>query len=73
MMSLQFSNQVHNEPAVRTQRIMKRIAPAAQLPFAPAQEGADEALKGLRECCIRDVALVLIEFARCKQAARRNK
>jgi hypothetical protein len=46
---LQFRNQVHNEPAVRTQRIMKRIAPAAQRPFAPAQEGADKALKGLCE------------------------
>src|SRR5207245_6686415 len=57
---LQFRNKVHNEPSVRTERIVKRIAPLAQLPFALAQEGTDEALKGLRERRIRDVALVLI-------------
>ena len=46
---------------------MKRIAPVRQLRFALAQQRADQALKGLRQGGIRDVALVLVELARCKE------
>src|SRR5580692_923488 len=56
---LQFGNQIHNELSVRIQRFTKGISPFAQLFFAFAQQQADEALKGLRQSCIRDVALVL--------------
>ena len=70
---LQFGNEIHHELSVRVQRPKKGIAPAAQLGFAFAQKRTDKALKGLRQSGIRDVALVLIELAGCKQAARRNK
>src|SRR5215472_8503770 len=52
---------------------MKGVAPLAQLLFALTQQRADQALKGLRQGGIRDVALVLVELARGKQAAGRNK
>src|SRR5215813_7416728 len=52
---------------------MKGIAPRAQLLFALAQKRTDKTLKGLGEGGIRDIALVLIELARCKKATRRNQ
>src|SRR5262245_15406993 len=52
---------------------MKGIAPLAQLLFALTQEWSDKALKGLRQSSVRDVALVLIELARGKQATRRHQ
>src|SRR5262245_41858818 len=60
---LQFWNKVHNEPSVRTERIMKRIAPCVQFAFALTQERTEQTLKRLRQRRIRDVALVLVEFA----------
>src|SRR6266850_7596190 len=52
---------------------MKRIAPFVQFAFALPQEMTDEALKGLGERRIRNVALVLIEFARSEETARGNE
>src|SRR5215831_8805206 len=52
---------------------MKCIAPFTQLLFALTQKWTDKALKGLRQGGIRDVALVLVELARCKKATRRNQ
>src|SRR5215471_1668733 len=52
---------------------MQSTSPPAQLLIAPIQKRADEALKGLRQGGIRNIALVLIELARCKKAARRNQ
>ena len=52
---------------------MKGIAPCAQLFFALTQKRADQALKRFCQSRVRDVALVLIELARCKKAARRNQ
>src|SRR3954466_7468478 len=52
---------------------MKSIAPLAQLLFAFTQKRAGKALKGLRQSGIRDIALVLVELARCKKATRRNQ
>jgi len=52
---------------------MQRITPAGELRFALAQQREDQTLKGLRKSGIRDVALVLVELARRKQRARRNK
>src|SRR4030095_88406 len=46
---LQFRNKVHNELSVRTERLMKRIAPFVQFAFALTQERTDKALKGLGE------------------------
>ena len=60
---LQFRDEIHHEPSIRTYRRTKRFTPAVQLGFARAQKQADQALKGLRQGGIRDVALVLVEPA----------
>ena len=70
---LQFGDKVDHELPVRAQRLAQRVAPAGQLGVALAQERADQALKGLRQRGIRDVALVLIELAGGEQAARRHQ
>ena len=70
---LQLGDQIHHELPVRTQRLAERLTPAAELRFALRQERTDQTLKGLREGRIRDVALVLVELARGKQAARRHQ
>ena len=44
-----------------------------QLCFALTQKRTDKALKGLCQSGIRDVALVLVELARCKKTAGWNK
>ena len=60
---LQLGDQVDHEPSVRAQRLQKGVAPTAQLGVALAEKRSDEALKSLYERRIRDVTLVLIEFA----------
>src|ERR1700704_6186803 len=49
------------------------VAPNLELGLALSQYPADEVLKGLRQCGIGDLALVLIELARCKKAAWRHE
>src|SRR6516165_487726 len=70
---VQFRDQTHHQLSVRLERLMQGIAPRAQLLFALSQQRSDKALKGLREGGIRDIALVLVELARCKKATRRNQ
>ena len=60
---LQFRDEFDDEQSVRIQRLAKRVAPFAQVFFVFAEEGPDEALKGLRQRGIRNVALVLVEFS----------
>src|SRR5260370_22995459 len=69
---LQFRYKVHDELPVRTERIMKRIAPCGQFVFTLTQERTDKALEGLGGRRIRNVALVLIECARREKSARRH-
>src|SRR5262245_32887863 len=52
---------------------MKGVAPFAQLLFALTQKRADQALTGLRQSGIRDVAIVLVELAQSDKAPWRNK
>ena len=52
---------------------MKSVTPTAQLGVALAQQRSDQAAKGLRPGRIRDVTLVLIEFAGRKQRAGRHE
>ncbi len=70
---LQFRDELDNEQPIRVQRLPKMVAPTLKLGLASTQQPADETLKGLRQCGVRDVALVLVEFARCKQATRRDQ
>jgi hypothetical protein len=68
---LQLRDQIHHELAVRTERLLDCIAPATQFVFILYQDWTNEVLEGLREGCIRYVALVLVELARRKMATRR--
>ena len=52
---------------------LKGVAPARQLGLALAEKRPDQALKGLRQRRIGDVALVLVELAGGEQAARRHQ
>src|SRR4029077_1040840 len=61
---LQLGNETGHEPAVRAQRLQKGVAPTAKLVVALPEERPNEAVKGLRQRGIRDVALVLVELAR---------
>ena len=58
---------------VRAQRLQKSVAPPAKLRVALAKKRSHQALKGLRERRIRDVALVLVELARCEEPTRRDE
>ena len=60
---LQFRDEIHHELTIRTERLADGVAPTAELFLVPRQEWTDEALEGLREGRIRDVSLVLVEFA----------
>src|SRR6185437_1038901 len=70
---LQFRDQTYHQLSVRMKRVTESIAPLAQLLFALTQEWANQALKGLRQSGIRDIALILVELACCKKASRRNQ
>src|SRR5258706_5550467 len=60
---LQLGNEVDDELTIRAQRIDQGGAPAAKLLLALGEERADEALEGLAQGSVRNVALVLIELA----------
>ena len=52
---------------------LQGVPPPAKLLLAPGEERADEALEGLAQRGIRDVALVLVELAGREQATRRDQ
>src|SRR3981081_2748505 len=68
---LQLRNEVHDELTVRAQRLPQGIPPPAKLRLALAQKRADQALEGLGEAGVRDIALVLVELAGREEATRR--
>src|SRR5215813_12164092 len=70
---LQLGDEVDNQQPVRTQRLTKGVAPDAQVGVGFTQQRTDQTLKGLRQRGIRNVALVLVELAGSKKAARQNK
>src|ERR1700694_4766222 len=57
---LQLGNEVHDELAVRPQRLAQGVPPAAKLRLVLAQKRADKALEGLGKRSVRDVAVVLV-------------
>ena len=69
----QFGDEIDDEPAVRAQGLPQGASPLLELRLALTQDMANQTLEGLRQGRVRDVALVLVEFARRKQAARRDK
>ena len=69
----QIRNQFHHQLSVGIQRLTKGVAPHAKLCLALGQKRPDKALKSLRQRGIRDVAFVLVELPRSKQATGRNQ
>src|SRR4029077_5870507 len=67
----QVRNQAYDELSVQAQRLTNRFAPVSEFDVAFCQERTNQTLKGLRQRGVRNVALVLIELARSKHAARR--
>jgi hypothetical protein len=70
---LELRDQRHHERPVAAQCLAKRLAPARQLGVALAQQRADQALQGLRQCRVGNVALVLIELAGREQPPHRHQ
>src|SRR6516225_7817703 len=60
---LKLRDQLDHELSARAQRVLKGIPPFTDLRVALAKNLAHESLEGLRESGVRDVALVLVEFA----------
>ena len=73
MMKVKLGNQVGDQLAVRTQRLLENVPPPAERCLALAQKRADEALESLGQGGVWDVALVLVELTRREQAARRDE
>ena len=69
---LEFGDQVDDQLSIRAQRFQKFALPPAQLRVALAEQRPNQALERLRERRIGDIALVLVEFARCEQPAQRH-
>jgi hypothetical protein len=65
-------NQVCDQLAVRTQRLLENVAPPSKRYLALAQKRAHEALESLGQGGVRDVALILVELTGREQAARRD-
>src|SRR6202051_4244627 len=65
---LQLGNQVDDELTIRAEHLAQGFPPAAKLLLALGKERADEALEGLAQGRVRDVALVLVELAGREQA-----
>src|SRR5262245_37860133 len=66
-----FRNEIDNQSCVRSQRFPQGIAPWCEIDFASAEQRPDQALKGLCQRCVGNVAFVLIEFTGREKAARR--
>ena len=60
---LHFRNEIHNQSCVRSQRLPQRVAPRRKVRFAFAEQRPDQALKGLCQRRVGNVAFVLIELA----------
>jgi hypothetical protein len=61
------------EPSVRAQRFAKGVAPIPEIVLTPDKKWSDQILQSLRQRRIRDISLVLIEFACCEESPRRSQ
>src|SRR5271169_3398114 len=69
---LQFRNEVHDELTIHAQRLAEGIAPTAKFHLALTQQRAHQALEGLGQRGVRNIALVLVKFAGRVEPAREN-
>src|SRR5512132_763503 len=65
---LQLGNQVDNQRAVWIQRLTQLLPPLIKLGVGLREKLANQALNGLSQGSVRNIALQLIEFARGEQA-----
>src|SRR6516165_527685 len=56
---LHFGNNIHNETCIRSQRLPERFAPGRKVRFAFAEQRSDQALKGLCQRRVGNIAFVL--------------
>src|SRR4051812_27180752 len=68
----QFRDELDHQDAVRIQGFAQCLAPLSQLFIAFAEQRSDEALKGLRQRRVRNVALELVKLTRAEQATGRD-
>jgi hypothetical protein len=68
-----FRKQIADKLPIGSQRFHQPVSPLADFLITFTQDLADELLKGLGDCGVRNVFLVLIEFSRCKEVAMRDK
>src|ERR1700680_4463744 len=66
-------DEIGDELALCTQWFLKSVPPTGQLRFTLDEDLTDQSLEGLCQSRVGDVALVLVEFAGCEEAARWNK
>src|SRR5262245_10621978 len=66
-----FRNEIDNQSCVWSECVPQCIAPRCEVGFAFAEQRPDQALKGLCQRRIGNVALVLVELAGSEQTARR--
>src|SRR5262249_5725934 len=66
-----FRNEIHNQSCVWSQRLPQLITPRCKVRFGFAEQRPDQALKGLRQRRVGNVAFVLVELAGGQKAARR--
>ncbi|MNK97407.1 hypothetical protein D3C87_1177390 [compost metagenome] len=69
----EFRDEVGHQPRIGIQRLLQRVTPVRQLRVVLAQQRAHQALKGLYQRRIRNVAPVLIELAGGENSARRHQ
>jgi len=70
---LKFRNEVNDKLAVGAKHLPNGLSPSGEFCVALAQNRADEALEGLGQGGVRDIALVLVELTGGEQAARWNE
>ena len=66
-------DQIDHEPAIGADRFQQAVAPAAQLRILLAEQLANQALEGLSQRRIGNVALVLVELAAGKETPGRDQ
>src|SRR5262245_51641677 len=70
---LQFRDEIHDELSIGPQRLKQYLAPLTQFGFALAEKLPDQALKGLCESRVWNVAFKLIELAGGEKPARQHQ
>src|SRR4029077_746822 len=69
---LQLWNEAGDERTVWVKSLTNLFPPAVQLDLGLAEDLTNQSLDGLGHRGVRNIALELIEFARCEESSRQN-